>query len=368
MKVLFAFISKEMRHVLRDRQVLLILFVMPVIEVLLFGFALSNEVKNTPIAILDYSKDDYSRQLCDRIAASKYFDVRAYPQQINEIEILFESGKIKTALIIPENYSKDLVSHPIPVLQIITDATDLNQANQFVQFLTNIIQQFTNDKLPAFKLPYRIRPVVKMMYNPQLEGATNFVPGVMAMVLLLVCVLMTSVAIVKEKESGSMEVLLVSPINPIIIIISKAIPYFLLSIINLIAIVLLSVYLLHIPFHGSIALLMVVSFIFILTCLFLGIIISHTSSTQQEAMFKSLMGMMLPTILLSGFMFPVENMPLPLRAISNIVPSRWYYTMVKDIMIKGAGLEIIWSELAILCCICLILFIISIKKFNYRLG
>lgn len=368
MKVLFAFVSKEMRHVLRDRQVLLILFVMPVIEVLLFGFALSNEVKNTPIAIMDRSGDDYSRQLSDRIAASKYFDIKAYPMQMEEIESLFKSGKIKTALIIPDNYSHDLLSNPIPKLQIITDATDLNQANQFVQFLTNIIQQFTNDKLPTFKMPYRIRPVVKMMYNPQLEGATNFVPGVMAMVLLLVCVLMTSVAIVKEKESGSMEVLLVSPLNPIIIIISKAIPYFLLSIINLIAIVLLCVFLLHIPFNGSIGLLMIVSFIFILTCLFLGIIISHTSATQQEAMFKSLMGMMLPTILLSGFMFPVENMPWPLRAVSNIVPSRWYYTMVKDIMIKGAGINIIWSELAILSSICLVLFIISVKKFNFRLG
>ena len=362
-----AFIIKELRHVLRDRQVLLILFVMPVIEILLFGFALSNEVKNTPMAVMDLAGDDYSRQLADRVNANKYFDIKAYTYSLREIEDLFKQGKIKTALIIPAGYSRLMSTDPLPTLQIMTDATDLNQANQINQFLTNIIQHFTNDKLPEFRMPYRIQPSVKMMYNPQLEGATNFVPGVMAMVLLLVCVLMTSVAIVKEKESGSMEVLLVSPLNPAIIIISKSIPYFIISVINLIAIILLSVFLLDIPFKGSLSLLTIVSFIFVLTCLFLGIIISHTSHTQQEALFKSLIGMMMPTILLSGFMFPVENMPVALQAISNVVPSRWYYTMVKDIMIKGAGLEVIWNELLFLAGICVVLFIVSVKKFKYRL-
>jgi len=367
MKILFGFIRKEIYHVLRDKWVLLILIFMPIIQILLFGFALSNEVKNNPIAVFDASKDSYSRQLTDKINASRYFDLYANVSSQSEIEELFKSGKIKVALCIPPRYGEAFEGSAPLQPQIILDATDLNISNQINQFLQNIIQSFIKQKKPEVRPTYSIIPEVRMMYNPQLKGAPNFVPGVMAMIMLLVCVLMTSVAIVKEKETGTMEVLLVSPMRPSIIIISKAIPYFILSVINYFIILAMNKYLLDVPVKGSLLLLTAVSFIFILTSLFLGILISHTSQTQQEAMFKSLIGMMLPTVLLSGFMFPIENMPLPLQFLSNIIPSRWYYSIIKNVMIQGSGLEIIWRQFAILGVMCLVLFIASIKKFKVRL-
>jgi ABC-2 type transport system permease protein len=207
-----------------------------------------------------------------------------------------------------------------------------------------------------------------MLYNPELRGAPNFVPGVMAMVLLLVCVMMTAVAIVKEKEMGTMEVLLVSPMKPALIIISKAVPYLILSLVDLIAILLLSIYVLKVPVRGSLVLLMGESTLFIITCLMLGILISIQTASQEVAMLISLVAMMLPTLMLSGFMFPIENMPYVLQLISDILPSKWYYIIVKMVMIKGVGFMAVWKETAILLGITLLLFGVSLKKFKIRLG
>jgi ABC-2 type transport system permease protein len=214
----------------------------------------------------------------------------------------------------------------------------------------------------------QIIPEIRMLYNPQLKGAPNFVPGVMALVLLLVCVLMTAISIVKEKETGTMEILLVSPFKPVLIIIAKAVPYLLLSLINVVSILLLSVYVLHVPVKGSVLLLLAESTLFIITCLTLGIFISIKTNTQQVAMLVSLMGMLLPTVLFSGFMFPIENMPVALQIFSNVVPSKWFYIIVKSIMIKGVGFSVIWKETLILVCITLFLFFLSIKSFKIRMA
>src|SRR6185503_19842084 len=207
-----------------------------------------------------------------------------------------------------------------------------------------------------------------MLYNPQLKGAYNFVPGVMAMVLLLVCTMMTAITIVKEKELGTMEVMLVSPIQPIMIVIAKAIPYLMLSVVNIASILLLSVFVLEVPINGSLLLLSFGSILFTLTCLAFGLLISASTASQQVAMFISLTGMFLPTIRLSGFMLPIENMPLPLRIISNIVPAKWYYLIVKDVMIKGVGFGGVWKETLILTGMMLFLLTVAIKKFKIRLA
>jgi ABC-2 type transport system permease protein len=214
----------------------------------------------------------------------------------------------------------------------------------------------------------QIIPEIRMLYNPQLKGAPNFVPGVMALVLLLVCVLMTAISIVKEKETGTMEILLVSPFKPVLVIIAKAVPYLLLSLINVVSILLLSVYVLGVPVKGSVLLLLAESTLFIITCLTLGIFISIKTNTQQVAMLVSLMGMLLPTVLFSGFMFPIENMPVALQVISNIVPSKWFYIIVKSIMIKGVGFSVIWKETLVLFGITLFLFFLSIKSFKIRMA
>lgn len=207
-----------------------------------------------------------------------------------------------------------------------------------------------------------------MLYNPQLKGAPNFVPGVIALVLMLVCVMMTAVSIVREKENGTMEVLLVSPFKPLFVILSKAVPYLMLSLINVASILLVSSLILKVPINGSLLLLFAESTLFIVTCLALGIFISIKVNSQQVAMLISLMGMLLPTILFSGFMFPIENMPLPLQLLSNIIPAKWFYIIVKSIMIKGLGFSFIWKETLILLGMLLFFLFMSVKNFKTRLA
>ena len=367
MKQFLSFVKKEFRHVLRDKRVLLILFGMPVVQVLLFGYALTNEVKDTKIVIVDYAKDEASQQIVSKIDASHYFNIEKNLLSHEGIEAAFKKGKIKAALVFPAKFGENLSHENQAQVQIIADATDINAANQITAYLTAIIMNYQAERNQLSKIPYQIIPETRMLYNPELKGAPNFVPGVMAMVLLLVCVMMTAIAIVKEKETGTMEVLLVSPMKPWTIIVSKAAPYLILSLIDLVAILILSIYVLDVPVKGNIFLLLAESTLFILTCLMLGILISIQTSSQEIAMLISLVGMMMPTMMLSGFMFPIENMPYALQLISNVIPSKWYYIIVKTVMIKGAGFGAVWKETLILSGITVVLFLVSLKKFKIRL-
>lgn len=365
MKQLITFVKKEFWHVLRDKRTLLVLFGMPVVQVLLFGFALSTEVKNTKIGVLDQDKSQNSIELISKIKANQYFDVEKNLRSIEEAEDAFKGGKIKMILVIPAKFAQDINSGKKAQLQLITDGTDINMANQIYNFMSNIIMDFYGQE--TLQPKSGVQPEIRMLYNPQLKGAPNFVPGVMALILLIICVLMTAIAIVREKEMGTMEVLLVSPMKPYIIILAKAIPYFILSMIILVSILILSVTVLDLPIKGSLLLLFGISIIFIITNLLLGIVISIVTDSQQTAMLIALVGTMLPTIMLSGFMFPIENMPLPLQMIGNVIPAKWYYEIVKNIMIKGTGLEVIWKHVFVLIGMMLVLFVIAVKKFKIRL-
>lgn len=367
MKQFLAFIKKEFYHVFRDRKTLLMLFGLPIVQIVLFGFALTNEIKNTKIAIVDYAKDEASQELIRKIDASTNFEVERSLHNYSEIEAAFKTGKIKVAVVFPANFNIDLMHLNKAQIQFIADASDPNTANTLTNYLTTIVSDYQHTRIKNGSAPYQILPEVRMLYNPELKGAPNFVPGVMALVLMLVCVMMTSVSIVKEKEKGTMEVLLVSPFKPFLVILSKAIPYLLISLVNVSVIVLLSVYLLNMPINGSILLLFAESALLIITALSLGLLISTVTDSQQAAMLLSMMGMMLPTTFFSGFMFPIENMPLPLQLISTIVPAKWYYIIVKSIMIKGLGFSAIWKETLILFCMTLLLLFISLRKFKIRL-
>lgn len=352
----------------RDKKTLLLLFGMPIMQIVLFGFALTNEIKNSKIIICDYAKDNASQQIIQKFEASKSFTIQRSLLSHNEIEKSFKEGKVKLAIIFPSNFNNDLTHLNNAQIQIIADASDPNTASTLTNYASAIILDYQKELTGGLQIPYLITTDIRMIYNPELKGAPNFVPGVMSLVLLLVCVLMTSVSIVKEKETGTMEVLLVSPFNPILVVISKAVPYFLISILNLTIIILLSVFLLDMPMKGSLLLLYAESSILILTALSLGLLISNSTNSQQTAMLFSLMGMLLPTILFSGFMFPIENMPMPLQVISNIVPSKWYYIIVKSIMIKGLGFMSIWKETLILLGMNFFFLFVSIKKFKIRLA
>lgn len=368
MKQLFTFVKKEFYHVLRDRRTLLILFGLPVVQILIFGFALTNEVKNSKILIIDHARDIASQEIITKIEASHYFDIEQSLLADQELEQAFREGKIKMAIVIPAHFNHGLLHENKASIQVIVDASDPNTANTLTNYVSSIILDYQSQINEQQAMPLRIVPEIRMLYNPQLKGAHNFVPGVMALVLMLVSVMMTAIAIVREKETGTMEILLVSPFKPMFVIISKAIPYLILSLINIGSILLLSVFVLDLPIKGSLPLLFAESTLFIITCLTLGIFISIRTATQQAAMLISLMGMLLPTMLFSGFMFPIENMPLPLQWFSNIIPAKWYYVIVKSIMIKGLGFAAIWKETLVLVAITLFLFAVSLKSFKIRLA
>ncbi|MEL6867690.1 MAG: ABC transporter permease [Bacteroidota bacterium] len=367
MKQLIVFVRKEFKHVFRDNKTLLMLFGLPIVQIILFGFALTNEIKNSKVVICDYAQDISSQQLTERIAHSKNFKIKKTVIDRNQIEASFKEGDVKLVIVFPNDFHQDLYHTNQAQIQVIADASDPNTASTLTGYINAIVSSYLQEINRAAASSVNIIPEIRMLYNPELKGATNFVPGVMALVLLLVCVLMTSVSIVKEKEKGTMEILLVSPMNPFTVIIAKAIPYFFLSLINLTVILLMSIYLLEMPMNGSVILLYTVSSILILCALSLGLLISNATKTQQAAMLISLMAMLLPTVMFSGFMFPLENMPLPLQYIANIVPSKWYYIIVKSIMIKGLGIASIWKETLILSVMTLGLLFISFKKFNIRL-
>lgn len=368
MKQFFAFVKKEFHHIWRDKRTMLILIFMPIVQVIIFGFALTNEVKNSKIAVLDQSKDMATTSLIAELDASRYFDIEKNLYSYRQIDQEFKKDKIKLAVVFPQHFNDDLQHFNKAQVQLIADASDPNEANALTNFATAIIMDYQNRITNNHRLPYTINTEVRMLYNPELKGAFNFVPGVMAMVLLLVCTMMTAITIVKEKEMGTMEVLLVSPMRPQMVVLSKAVPYLVLSVVNITSILLLSVFVLEMPINGSLVLLMSESILFTIVSLSLGLLISSVADSQQTAMLISLVALFLPTVMLSGFMFPIENMPLPLRILSNVVPAKWYYNIVKAVMIKGVGLNAIWKETAILIGMMVFFLTVAIKRFKIRLA
>lgn len=368
MKQLVVFIRKEFYHVFRDRRTLLILFGLPTAQIMLFGYALSSEVKNISLAIVDFSKDVASQQIVGKIQSSTYFTIQQSTMSYGDMERAFLEGKIKAALVFPTDFYDDLQHVKKAQIQIITDASDPNTATTITNYLTRIVGDYQQEMNQNARVPYQIVTEMRMLYNPDMNGSLNFIPGVLALILMIVCTTLTSVSIVREKELGTMEVLLVSPFQPILVLIAKAVPYLVLSLLDFVLILVLAVFVLHVPIRGSVSLLFAESTLFIICCLSLGLMISNVTSSQQVAMLVSMMGMMLPTILFTGFIFPLENMPVPLQIIANVVPSRWYYLIVKAIMLKGLGLGAVWKETLILIGMTLALLGISLKNFKIRLA
>lgn len=367
MKQLITFIKKEFYHILRDTRSMLVLIGLPIVQLLIFGFAITTEVRNANIAILDNSKDEVTQSIITKIESSQYFDIDRSITSNNQIEKAFKSGKIKLAIVFQQNFQNELSHSNNAQLQIIADATDPNQATTLTNYLSSIVRDYQNEMNRQNKLPYTIKAEMRMLYNPQLKGAYTSVPGVMGMILLLISAMMTSIAIVREKELGTMEILLVSPMKPWLVVISKVIPYFIISLINVATILILSVFVLGLPIEGSLFLLIASTIIYIFCALSLGILISTITDTQQAAMLISLLGLMLPVVMLSGYAFPIANMPTILQVLSNLVPAKWYIIIVKNVMIKGIGLEQIWKELLILLAMTGIFLFISIKRFKIRL-
>lgn len=348
---------------------MLILFGMPLAMVLLFGFALTNEIKNARIAVLDLDHAQHSRQIANRLLSSGYFQLTRNLTTYRDLEATFRQGKVKLVVVFPPNFTRDYVHDGTAKVQLLADASDQNTAISLTNYAMSIIQTYAAEQNPSgAKPPMQITVQPRMVFNPELAGAFVFVPGVMAMVLLLVSALMTSVTIAREKETGTMEVLMVSPLSQIQILFGKMLPYLLLSFLNGIMIIVLGVFLLHIPLNGSLALLLTETLLFIFVALAIGLLISAIADTQLVAMFTSMLAMLLPTIFLSGFLFPIESMPPVLQAISNIIPAKHFIIIVKGIMIKGTGLDLLWKPTLILFAMATVLIIVSLRKLKPRLG
>jgi ABC-2 type transport system permease protein len=362
------FIIKEFFHIFRDVRTMIILFGMPVVQVLLFGFALTNEIRDAGIAVLDPSRDHITREIISKITASDYFRLVDYLDHEDQIAEKFREGKIKQVIVFEADFARKFEKEGEAGIHIIGDASDPNTANLLANYTSAILQDYQVGKMnAATTVPVRIIPEPIMLFNQELRGVFMFVPGIITILLMLVCAMMTSISIAREKELGTMEVLLVSPLKPAQIIIGKVTPYVALSVFNAISILLLGYFVFGVPIRGNLALLMAETVLFIFMALSMGILISTIARTQQIAMMISLAGLMLPTILLSGFIFPVENMPAVLQWLSNLMPSKWLIIIIRSIMLKGSEIIYIWKETLIITGMILVFIGLSVRNFKVRL-
>lgn len=366
MKQFLAFVRKESFHILRDMRTMLILLVMPIVQIILFGFAISTEVRHVRVGLYDLSNDATTCQLREHISSNPYFEISEVVTSSAQIDELFRTHRVDLVIVFEAGFEKNLYHAGKSRVQLITDATDPNISTTVVNYASGIINSYRPEGINR-AAEMQLIPEVKLLYNPQMKSAYNFVPGVMGLILMLICAMMTSISIVREKERGTMEVLLVSPIRPIYIILAKTVPYLVLSLVNLSTILCLSVFVLHVPVAGSLFWLSVVSLLFIFVALSLGLLISTLVNSQLAAMLASGMVLMMPVMLLSGMIFPIESMPLWLQWISHIIPARWFISAVKKIMIEGLHISYAWKEVAILAGMAVAILTVSLKNFKYRL-
>lgn len=360
-ETVLGFYQDRIFHIFRDRRTMLILLGMPVLQIILFGFAITTELNHSRVAVLDPSKDAVTTRITERIDENRYFSVVKELSSASDIETVFRHDEADIVVAFTPDFDANLSTGEAGI-QLVVDATDPNTGNMMAGYVQGIVGQ-------ALQSGTQSSPIVQthLLFNPQMKSAYNFVPGVMGLILMLICAMMTSISIVREKETGTMEVLLVSPIRPIFIILAKAVPYLVLSCVNLITILLLSVYVLHVPVEGSLWTLSFLSLLLIAVALSLGLLISCVVQNQVAAMIVSGMGLMMPVMLLSGMIFPIESMPAVLQWISNIIPARWYIQAVKKVMIEGLGMAAVWHEALILSGMAALLIGLSLKKFKERL-
>ena len=369
MKEILAFIQKEFWHIFRDRKTTLIVLVMPVVQIVLFGFAISTEVHNAVVDVVGDMSDPVVQRIVNRIEVNEYLELGRILNSTSEVEARIRKGKATAAVCFEDGFDKALTAEGKATVSIISDGADPNTAQMVTSYVSGVIssEQLSISTRTTGGGGATMRPNVQLMYNPAMNSSYNFVPGVMGLILMLICSMMTSVSIVKEKELGTLELVLVSPVKPFWIILSKLIPYLVLSAVNFISVLLLAVFVMDVPVNGSIALLSLVALIFVGSSLGLGLLVSVISSTQQTAMLLCGMGLTMPTMMLSGLIFPCESMPVALQIFSDIIPAKWFIIMVKKIMIQGAGISAIIKELSVLTGMMVFLLWFSIKKFRTRL-
>ena len=348
MKQFIAFVIKEAKHILRDKRTMLILFGMPVVMMLLFGFAITTDVKNVRTVVVTSEMSPRTQQAVERLAQSEYFIITQTVNTPREAEQLIRSQKADMALVFAQNHG----------MQMMVDGSDPNMAQQWTTYAQQTMAAANSSLFTIHS---------SLLYNPQMRSAYNFVPAIMGMLLILICAMMTSISIVREKEKGTMEVLLVSPVRPLMVIVAKAVPYLVLAFGILITILFMSRYVLGVPIAGSLLSILAVSTLYILLALSLGLLISNVAQTQLVALLMSAMVLLMPVVMLSGMIFPVESMPQVLQWLAALVPPRYYIEAMRKLMIMGVGLDAVAREVAVLAGMTVVFLTVALKKFNVRL-
>lgn len=367
MRAFLGFVRKECYHIFRDRRTLLILFGMPLVQLVLFGYAIRNEVEDVRLAVVDPVGDHVTREVKQKLEATGHFEIALSLDEASQIEPALRRGAVREALVFEPNFAQRLAKDGVAAVQIITDGTDPNTARIIRAYTTAVLQDVQQELTPTEDAAAGIVPAVQMRFNPTLESVNLFVPGLIAVILMLVSTLMTSITITREKEMGTMEVLLVSPLRPVQIVVGKVIPYFGLAFANIVTVLVVARLLFDVPLRGSLALLLAEALLFTVAALALGVFISTRVATQQAAMMIALAGLLLPTIILSGFIFPISSMPGWLQWLSHLVPAKWFLLVVKGVMLKGVGLGVLWKETLVLAGMTGVFIVASIKNLNVRL-
>lgn len=367
MRQFVAFIKKEYLHIFRDNRTLLVVLGMPMVLIILFGFAINMDVKDIRVAIYNPSPDPLTIDLAERIKNNSYYNFRGTINNIHRIEELMIRGEIDLAVIFQDNFQEELIHLQEAAIQLMTNCSDPNRGSVVITYTEALIYNLIGDMLGVQDIPLQINVENRMIYNPQMKSAYMFVPGIMGLVLMVICTIMTSVTVVREKERGSMEVLLVSPLNRGSMIFAKTVPYLIVSIINLISILLLSHFVLGVPIRGNVFLLFFISILYIFLSLLYGLTISTLVQKQINAIILAAITVFIPVLILSGMIFPIENMPPLLQLASTIVPSRWYISAIKKIMIQGLSFKMIWKEALIMVAMALFLLAVTSVKSKRRL-
>jgi ABC-2 type transport system permease protein len=371
MSALLALLRKEAYHIRRDRRTLAVVLALPVVQVLLFGSAIRTDVDHVRVAIVEPVPDEATLALRNRFSATDTFRVVAVVPRVADLDPLFETSRAQAAVVLPVGFASDLADRAGASVLIVVDATDPNTGSALRAYVEAVIRGYEReiaggDIRPAFAA-HRIAATTRMRFNPTRESSNIFVPGLMAFVLTILASLMTAISLTREKETGTIEALLVSPLRPWSIILGKVLPYLAIGVTAAVAILIEARLVFDVPLRGSAALLVAESVLFILASLALGILVSTRTSSQRVAMMMAMLGSMLPNILLSGFIFPIESMPLLLRTIAQVVPGQWFVTIARGIMLKGVGLEYLWRETLILGGMALVLLAVSARAFRARL-
>lgn len=374
MKHLIPFIKKEFLHVIRDRWTMMIILVLPVVMMLLFGYAVTNEIKNTNIGVLNLSKDSLSNRIIQRLEQSEYFTLSHNYKSYKDIEPSFRKSQVGLVVVFDENFQTNLSHLNKAQIQIIADATDPNTAKTLVSYVSTIAAQELKEQS---QITYKssqtqiqnpeIQSELKLLYNPQMKSSYNFVPAVMGFIVVLICTMMTSITIVREKEKGTIEMLLASPTKPITIVISKLTPFFTVSVINIITIFLVSYFIMGVPIRGNLIAISLLSLVYLLVALSLGLLFSTIAHSQIEALLYSGLIFLMPTTLLSGMLFPIESMPSFLQAIAQAMPAKWFISAIRKLMIMGVEARYVMKEFLVLTLMAIGFIALSLKLFKKRL-